>query len=275
MEKELLKKLQKKEQSILDEVVKICESNNLNYYLVGGTLLGAIRHKGFIPWDDDIDIGMPRSDYEKFKKICRHELPNELFLQDGKTDKNYYLPFMKVRKNNTIFEEDYTINIEMHKGIYIDIFPLDNAKKQISVLQKIQYMIYKKVYAMIWYKVVISSKLEKSFKEMIILGGLKLITIEFLKGLQNYIMALNKNKKSLFYVNMGSQYGIKKQTMPKDKYFPPSKVEFEGKLYNAPKDYDYVLSKIFGDYMKLPPEDKRVTHNPVRLKFEGEDEIIF
>ena len=94
----VLRKLQLTQLEILTEVVRICHSNKLRYYLIGGTLLGAIRHKGFIPWDDDLDIAMPRKDFVKFISICRTELNSRYFLHYYTTDFNYYLPFAKVRK---------------------------------------------------------------------------------------------------------------------------------------------------------------------------------
>ena len=88
-------------------------------------------------------------------------------------------------------------------------------------------------------------------------------------------MSYNGRNDSEYHINLGSNYNYIKQTIPKDKYYPPVKVEFEGDFYNAPNDWDYVLKRIYGDYMKLPPKDKRVTHNPVRIKFEDGEEIIF
>jgi len=131
-----LKRLQNIEYEILQEIVRICEKNNLSYFLIGGTLLGAVRHKGFIPWDDDLDIAIPRKDYEKFLKICQTQLNSDYFLHCNKTDPDYWLPFAKVRKKNTLFDEKSITSIETHKGIYNDVFPLDNAKKTTKYYSK-------------------------------------------------------------------------------------------------------------------------------------------
>src|SRR5690554_4415622 len=125
MDQKTLKKLHNVQIEILNQIVKICNQNKLTYFLIGGTLLGAIRHKGFIPWDDDLDIAMPRKDYEKFLELCQGYLGDEYYLHCSKTDPKYWLPFAKVRKNNTIFEEKSIQTINSHKGIYVDIFPLD------------------------------------------------------------------------------------------------------------------------------------------------------
>lgn len=111
---------------ILQEIHKICVENNLTYWLEAGTLLGAVRHKGFIPWDDDSDVSMPRADYEKFLKIAQEKLPEDMFLQTQDTDKEYPLSWAKIRKNGTLLvETGETGNEKYHHGIFVDIFPYD------------------------------------------------------------------------------------------------------------------------------------------------------
>lgn len=135
-----LRKLQLTELEILKKVDQVCRQYQINYFLIAGTLLGAVRHKGFIPWDDDIDIGMLRSDYEKFIDICLHKqaLGKEYYLHCNESDEDYYLPFIKVKKNNTTFAEKCNENIDTHKGIFIDVFPYDNVPKPVSFLEKLQ-----------------------------------------------------------------------------------------------------------------------------------------
>ena len=140
---ENLKKLHEVEVEILDEVVRICDKYNLDYYLVGGTLIGAIRHKGFIPWDDDLDISMPRADYEKFLEVAPLELDEKYYLENRKYNEKFHLPFTKIKKNNTEFRETFTSSLDNHKGIFVDIFPLDNVKKPYSKLTRIRSIIIK------------------------------------------------------------------------------------------------------------------------------------
>lgn len=272
MDMSILRKLQLVELEILDEVVSICEKNNLDYFLMEGTLLGAIRHKGFIPWDDDIDIAMPREHYEKFLKLAKTQLNSNYFVHCIDTDPSYWLPFAKVRKNGTIVEEEIMTSIDTHKGIYIDIFPLDNANKQESMIQKLQAYVTKKLMAVIWLKRGLLTK-KINLKHKIVLTLLKPVRLKYLSLLQQKIMSINKNKDSKYFVNLGSCYNYLKHTIPKNRYYPPVKVEFEGKYYNAPNDWDYILRRIYGEnYLELPPEEKRTNHNFVHIDF-GEDKV--
>ena len=274
MDQKTLDKLHTIQIEILDQIVKVCELNNLNYCLIGGTLLGAVRHKGFIPWDDDLDIAMPRDDYNKFIDICERQMITDYEIDYYTTNKYYCFPFMKIRKKGTIYEEKYQENKNIPKGIWVDIFVLDNANDEKNLLQTFQAKWVRRIRNNIINRMG-GTEIHKTVRNSFLNSLLNRIETTQLCKVQQSIMAINRKQSSKYYINLGSNYNYIKQTIPKDKYFPSVKVEFEGKFYNAPRNSDYILKRIYGDYMKLPPEDKRVTHNPVRLKFEGEDEIIF
>ena len=125
MDKEILRRLQLTQLDIAKEIKRVCEKNDIKYWLESGTLLGAVRHKGFIPWDDDLDIAMRRDDYERFKKIAPRDLSSEYFFQSWETDENFGLPFAKVRKRKTIYKEIKAKNSKANNGIFVDIFPYD------------------------------------------------------------------------------------------------------------------------------------------------------
>lgn len=132
--KEQLEQLKSIELEMLKAFIKACDMLNVKYFLLGGTLLGAVRHKGFIPWDDDIDVGMLREDYEIFIAKGASYLPDNLFIQNVYSDENYTMCFSKIRNNNTTFIESTVSHLKMNHGVFIDIFPLDyypdEAKKQ-------------------------------------------------------------------------------------------------------------------------------------------------
>ena len=262
----VLRKLQLVQQEILDEIVRICNKNDLKYYLVGGTLLGAVRHKGFIPWDDDLDIAMPRYDYDKFIEICKTQLGEQYYLHSFETDDKYWLIFAKLRKKNTVLNERNIAHLDVPKGIYVDIFPFDNAVNPNSFSQKIKTKIIKSLYSIIVSKVGVIVKKERASK--FVAGLFKFVSIKRLSVLANKLMR-NKNKKETkYYINYGSNYNTVKQTIPKDKYEPAKNLEFEGKLYRVPNDYDYVLRQIYNDYLILPPIEKQTfRHKPDFIDF--------
>jgi len=267
---EMLKELHIKQVEILDYIVDICLKNNLTYFLIGGTLLGAVRHKGFIPWDDDLDIAMPRKDYNIFIDICAKELDGKFILHCGKTDKKYIFEYAKIRNKYTILEQavEQHHNYKFSKGVWVDVFPLDNAKEEYRLPQVMQAGIFKIV------KIIIEGKNKFFYKKILlkkIIGKIFFfIETSTLLKLQEKIMQLNKDELSKYFVSLGSSYSYKKETVEKKRYFPARELEFEGKLYKVPNDYDYILKKVYGNYMKLPPENERITHNLVRIILDEE-----
>lgn len=257
MKKQTLEKLWQYELKILDEIDRICKKHNITYYLMWGTLIGAIRHKGFIPWDDDIDLCFSMKDYKKFLKVAKKELGDEFFLQTGLTDKYHPVYFSKVRLNNTAFYSKEDTNLKKHHGIFVDLIPLFNYNKKPSVFSKA-----KKRLGNMFEAAIFAKREQKS-------GGNKLI-----KLLPDFISVRMRD----FLLNThGKQYYTWGFFFEKEEFYPPCMVEFAGKLYPAPKEYDKVLTTVYGDYMKLPPKDKQVAHNPGRISFDlnKDDEETF
>lgn len=264
--KNQLRKLQLTELEILMEVKRICEKHKLSYYLIGGTLIGAIRHRGFIPWDDDIDIAMPRDDYERFIEISKHDLDKKYFLQTPESD--IYTPtyFMKIRKNNTLAIEQLTANVDCHKGIFIDIFPLDKIYhnkpiKNLLIFTAIRVMDSAR-----------SGKIEKrslngSLKQLVIYP-LRFLPLNFMNK-WIYILATKNRKKSIDYVTIYYYKGGFGQTMSMSQIYGQGAVaEFEGELFKIPANFNAYLSKEYGDdYMEIPPVEKRKIHSFIKLKF--------
>lgn len=264
-EEKTLKELKKTELEILDEFVRICKKYNLDYFLCGGTMLGAIRHKGFIPWDDDIDVGMTRKDYDKFIKIAMKELNDEYYLDCYENNQDCYLPFAKIKKNNTIFDEEESHNLNNHKGIFMDIIPFDNASKESSIIQRFQGIMVRSITDTMCTKNKIRKVKETNHPIITII--LKLFTKKFLMNLQNKIMHLNKDDNSPYLVALSGRYNVKKETSKRDIFVPSKKIKFEDKEYNGMNKPDLYLTKIYGDYMKIPPKEKQVTHMPLKIEF--------
>ena len=138
MNKADFKKLQSVQMEIMDEVHRVCTENNILYYIIAGTALGAVRHGGFIPWDLDIDVAMPRSDYERFQKICNEKMSDRFICRNYKNTKGYLRPHALVCIKDTYLStksEKYNTN-EQNLGIYLDVFPLDNAPDDVALREK-------------------------------------------------------------------------------------------------------------------------------------------
>ena len=178
-------------------------------------------------------------------------------------------------------------NYQGSKGIWVDIFPIDNTKKQKSIFSKVQSFyinqIKREMFLRLKYKKngkvikrIDQEEIIKSVIRFILCWWIYISRGSNLIKLQQKIMNLNKNNESEFLINFGSRYGIKKQTMPRNIYLPTIDMEFEGRLYKIPNNYKYFLKRIYGDnYMDLPPIDKRITHNPKKIVFEDGEEINF
>lgn len=279
MNDNVIRRIQMEEILILDEVVRICKKHNIQYFLAGGTLLGAVRHHGFIPWDDDLDIMMMRNDYNKFLKVCEEEIDPRFSLQYEKTDENYWLPFAKVRLKNTIYDEIKAQRNIKEKGFWVDIFPLDYSMGSNKWIEQIKRIVLIKIQ-----NGVRMYKWEANGKESDDVNSHVLVLYTILKklGIKNkqllglYSRVAKSSRGKRFIVNQGSKYGIEKQTMPYEYYFPPTMILFEGKDYCAPNRCRDVLSHIYGDnYMNLPPVEKREIHLASRIMFPGEREMIF
>jgi len=272
---EKLRQLQLCELHILKDVVAFCNKRNIKYYLIGGTLLGAVRHEGFIPWDDDIDIGMMRSDYETFLNEFGNAFPNKYFVQNKDTDKKVMPSFTKIRWHGTRFIEKSTEHMDIHKGIFIDIFPLDNIPERDSFILEIRYRIFKFYQILSLFKSGYRPK-EKNMKNVLYSIILKLLSIISYNSINNYSLRFMKryiNCDTNYVSSFASGYNYKKQRMSKDIYGQGVELLFEGDLFRCPSKYSEYLEKLFGDYMKLPDIDKRRSHTDMS-KVELCQEVI-
>lgn len=262
LSKEQLRKAQLLLQKILDEVVRVCEENNIHYFLHYGTLIGAIRHNGFIPWDDDIDICMTRNDYDKFCSIAQEQLSDDFSLQNENTDEYYAGSYSKVILNNTKWIENNAKETKRkYIGLFIDIFPFDmipeNKRKQ-----KIQLISYKIINMMILAKLNYSASTSLHYR--IAKVFVVFFSLKYLKKQRNKIINMYSNINSSLVTNMA----FYKFSLTKRSYIENlTKHLFEGKEYFIPVEYDKMLSDAYGNYMELPPPEKRINHSIVDFDF--------
>lgn len=267
------REMQEAELQILDELDGICKKTGLRYSLVGGSLLGAVRHKGFIPWDDDVDVGMPRPDYLKlidiFEDCCSCK---NLFLQTGAEHGGEERPFLKICDRNITIKSDLVRSAEY---LGIDIFPIDGLsddeaqrKKDLSRAQRL--------------------------RRIIVHSGADLSSLEKWKGIKSFFVKLfhmyaklyGKERATRELIALSQSYEFEHQefcgiiawaTYGKGEGYPKSgfdnmaELEFERRSYPAINCWDYYLRNLYGDYMQLPPESQRKTHE--MLAFQEEIEL--
>lgn len=259
-----LKKLKAIEVSMLKECISVCDKLGLKYYLIGGTLLGAVRHKGFIPWDDDIDIAMTRADYEIFVKKAQKLLPDNLFLQTNETDPDALMNYAKIRNSDTAFIETSTKDIKMNKGVFIDIFPLDTFGD--SSFSEKAFMFVKHCLRVRMGRgftpAVKKSKLRNKLVNGIISGVLFWMSPKLAVRMREKLFVSIKRGTRL--ANHSGAWG-KKEIVPAEWYGDGAYLEFEGVRVRCPLEYKKWLGRVYGDYMQLPPEEKRVSHHYVEV----------
>lgn len=268
---EKLRKVWDTELEILHEVDRICKKNNIRYFACSGTLLGAIRHGGFIPWDDDIDLVMFREDYNKFRKIAEREMSEKFFCQSGYNDKGFFGGLLHIRKNGTtaILRKMYP-KAKYHQGIFIDIFPLDGVIEN-KMLFKIQTQLKKGLNAVMWYKNYYKS-IPTSFKQIFLMLP-SFLPQKFLFFMFENICSLKKVKKSK-YVDTVSYFGMSGKRLKKC-YDKVKMCPFDKMILPIPNDYGQVLESLYGsDYMV--PKQVQTDHGDVFFDTENsyEDYLI-
>lgn len=257
---------------ILLTIADFCDKHNLRYYLTYGTLIGAVRHNGFIPWDDDIDITMPREDYNAFLKLFNEEMKDAQYRVIAPYDKQSKHPFAKVTDTRTVKREEglyYDVTDGVELGVDVDIFPLDGTPTddaEYDAWYKKLYRVYFRLLCKTW-DVRGGGSLVRKLK--IVVGkcmyGTMFTTKNALLNKAAKLHAEYPYEKCEYVGSIESAFNGKGNRVRKEYFDDFVMVSFEGYSFKAPKGYHEVLTSIYGDYMQLPPEEKRVTHHANKI----------
>ena len=250
---------------VLCAVEQVCRDNGIRYSLTGGTLIGAVRHQGFIPWDDDIDLMMPRPDYERFVEIVRSgDYGFDLHCRQIDGDA-YWYPFAKACHRETVLKENAVKETDISLGVYVDIFPVDGAGNT-AAGAKLWAMVFTFLHGLRisanWTRYR-RSKLRKWYYEparfMCYLLG-KFIGTSALDNMIVWYLGAKAFSQSTYVGRLVGDYGSR-EVMEAKLFREYTQVAFEGKTFLAIAEYDTFLRALYGDYMQLPPEEKRKTHH--------------
>ena len=271
-----LKRIQEVELEILKDFMDICDRHGLDYFGIAGTGIGALRHHGFIPWDDDIDVAMPRDDFEKLLPLVEKEMGDKYLIMNAERYPNYPLMTTRMTMRGTIFKEEALINIDAPLGIFLDLYPLDKVSDNpIEARRQARD-------AWFWSKILILRSIPFP---MLGFSGWKAKIIHAICGLAHLVLSILHVPKTWIYkkayeAETRSNHYTKTKNLDffcdttpymnlyevKDIY-PLRKLPFEDVELNFPHNLHNNLTGMYGDYMQLPPEEKRKNHYPYELEF--------
>ena len=265
-----IRELQLLQLSVMKEIHEFCVKNDIKYYLIAGSMLGAIRHGGFIPWDDDIDIAMMRKDYDKFVSLFSKKLDsNKYFLQNYDTEENFQPALSRICIKGTHVDIPMERHLKICKNTYIDVFPLDNVPdneadraSQKSSLIKIDNKFELKL-GRVYDRGFLCSKL---IAKRLISALMFAIPYKKLQREREKVMRMYVDVDTRCVCSTVSKYGYDKQVIDRSLYGIPTLYAFEDTQFFGPEHCDAYLKHLYGkNYMQIPPEDKRVKPHDVYL----------
>lgn len=266
---ERIRKVQLRQLEIMKSVHRLCTENNIRYTLLGGSLLGAVRHHGFIPWDDDLDIGLTRPEYDKLTRLLKEKPMEGCFFQSYETEPHFNQPFSKLRLNGTLYSETITRDIDIHQGIFIDIFPLDEIPSPGDWKTEMRRMLAKSITFAIWRKEGCTVK-RTGWKQMerVLSAFIGLLPKSRLVSIQNRLVIRSHPQWHYWASMFSSNYSTSQVYFTDEEMENLILVDFEDTQLYVPAAYDRVLSTMFRNYMQLPPENKQNSgHDVVEIRY--------
>ena len=246
---------------VMKEIHNVCLKHNIKYYLIAGSLLGAIRHKGFIPWDDDIDIAMFRDDYEHFKKVFYDEFDSsKYFLQHYDSDVDFKPALMRFCVRGTLKNSKGEQHLRCCKNMFIDIFPLDNAPDSIILRRKQSKQICrcKAILNAKLYTLFPTNSCVEIFAKRVLSFICKLYPIRAIQNRLNTVMQLYNGEHTKCVCSMASQYEYNRQCIDRSIYGIPKLIDFEDTYFFVPENPSEYLEHLYGkNFLEIPPTEKR------------------
>lgn len=279
---ETLKRLQSIELMMLNDFKRICKKHNIKYFAYAGSGIGALRHQGFIPWDDDIDIGFMRDDYERFLKIAKEEMSEKYTVMNNRENKNYPLMTTRLMLKGTVFREIALKDVDCDLGIFLDLYPFDKVppNKKLFIKQNKKTWWYS--HLLILRSIPFPALFLYSWKEKVI--HFITFTVYFLLkifGVSKKYLINKCEKEAIRYndlkdfkaVNWYFDTAICSDVFYMDEIFPLKELPFENTTLSFPNNQDRYLRNLYGDYMTMPPVEKRKNHFPYELDFGKYNDI--
>lgn len=264
MEQETLQAIHRMQLNMLSQLQRVCKENGLRYIVISGTLLGAVRHKGFIPWDDDMDIALVREDYEQLISILQKNPIPGCFMQEFRTDPHFHQPYAKLLKDDTVFLEEICRYGKARNGIFIDIFPLDHIKNPNQTSNEVRRIAARMLTFAIWHKENCHMKrigLRKLLNVAAPIVGI--LPKSCLISLQRKLVIRNHPEWDYVTNLFTCNYTVKRLHFRREDIEHAVEMPFEDITVSAPADWDGCLRRLYKDYRKLPPEEKRVSGHDI------------